>query len=165
MIRKYKLANGRNVFNIPPANTSALTAFERLEKYVSLYGRDKVNSGALEPSVKDWFVRSHQSGNLDVCHEIEMEPVLFHECIHGSDLKHSVELIFTASSMYRLFLRNKIAGRIAELEVFDLAKVTKRELRNIARLIPDIGQCIILNFECMQWRVENNPKSFSNTDE
>ncbi len=137
-----------------------MSVVKELHTFVSLYGAEKANKGAMEVSVTEWFKRSDPMLVVDVLDEIRKEPVLFYVSYPSSDPTFLVELIFTAEHIYRPAI-NKITGRLGELTYARVVTVSLSELQSFEQLIPGLGQDLALDLNCMFWRIENNPKELN----
>lgn len=165
-MKRTHVTNGVGLFGTPPENLSVATALSQLKSYISLYGLEKAKKGALGESVLSWMKNTDQSIEVDACESIKRAPVLFEMSYQGSDPARNIGFIFTGEGVYRLKDDGKkIIGNTGAMVVVKVVPVSIAELRDVQRLIPCLGQDLALEFNCMLWRIEHNPRDFSSNTE
>ena len=146
---------------MPPLTTRVESVVSELQEFVSMIGVDRIGQGAIGSSILEWYKHRYLSVPviIDGAPGVEHAPVLFSYDVPMKKRGWPEEFLFTPRQIYALRKWTKIQGRIDALIVISLDVVSGDQLAAVARRIPDMGQMLALDLECLLWRFENNPKN------
>jgi hypothetical protein len=160
-MRKNTPVSDKPLFWMPPLTTKVESVLSEFRDLVSVIGEDRMRQGALGSNILEWYKHRYASSAvmIDAAPGVESDAVLFPYDVPVKKAGWPEELLFSPRRIYALRSVQNIQGRIDTLVVISLDVVEDSQLIALSRGIPDMGQMLALDLECLLWRIENNPRN------